>query len=106
MNETSLILIVKNDENTLEELMNKIVIRNYGQYIFVLNKTIDNSEHIIDKYLTRINSKDTVFVLCDDDNLDHVIESGIYHSKYEECHIMFGDNIDGVVDKVMRKNDL
>lgn len=105
MNETSLILIIKNDENTLTELMDKIVSRNYGQYIFVLNKTTDNSEHIIDKYLTRINSKNTVFVLCDNDNLDNVIESGIYHSKYRECHIMFGNNINGVVDKVVMRNE-
>ena len=105
MNETSLILIVKNDENTLEELMNKIVTRNYGQYIFVLNNTTDNSEHILDKYLGKINSKDTIFVLCDDNNLDNVIESGAYHSKYRECHIMFGNNVNGVVNEVRVKEE-
>jgi hypothetical protein len=85
--------------------MNKIVTRNYGQYIFVLNNTTDNSEHIIDKYLTKINSKDTVFVLCDNDNLDNVIESGTYHSKYRECHIMFGNNVNGIVNRVMIRDE-
>jgi glycosyltransferase involved in cell wall biosynthesis len=98
MNEKiSFILLVQNNEDTIDDVMDYIIedMQEEDSFIVVLNNVTDKSESKIDKYLTRVKCDDIRFIIANFSE-DDALKVGLENSNNKLNILVYGDKYDPI----------